>query len=871
MDTRKETTPQNQEENQKLEKQPEDFREQNPASQEKKEEPGEGTEKLKSADSGGKSKAWNGEYDRREDSWYQETDDEESWRTRPQGENGSWGWESEESLEEERRPNIAVRFFRRVFKYLGIIFRPLFKLLGFLFRSLFILCVLALVAVLIIGVCKVYPIYKEYKQEAVTRVGESTLDTFRLQESSFIYDRNGNVIAKLTKDEDSDYLPYSSIPEAAVNAFVAIEDRTYWDNSGYDLRGMFRVALNYFKTDGEEVHGASTITQQLARNRFLTRKVSIERKAKEILISMELTKKYSKEEIMEFYINDISYANTFYGLQSAARGYFGKSASELSLSQIAYLCAIPNSPSYYNPYRHPENALKRRDKILGDMKSMGYITEDAYDTAIKEEIVIQKAQYEFRNYETTYAIECAVRYLMKLDGFTFTYDFHTYDDYKAYKSAYDEAYAVAKEELYTGGYRIYTSLDPDKQEILQQAVDDVLTFDGRVGDNGIYELQGAATVVDNRDGKVVAIVGGRGQEADTYNLNRAFQSFRQPGSSIKPLIIYGPALDNGYMPETPVVNINVNEAKAKGAKVEELQGEVMELRSAVEQSKNGVAWYVYNDVTPEVGIGYLINMCFDNIVPDDYYMSASLGGFTYGVTTEEMAGAYAALANRGLHREPTCIMMIKDNRGEDIYRESPEIQVYGEYAATTMVDILEGVVTRGTARGMGWNSPVKAAGKTGTTNNSKDGWFCGITPYYSLAVWVGYDQPRTLSNLWGSTYPATIWKKAMSRFVEGLEGADFGEPVEMLPPEVKSDVQTDGSYLPGRDDGEELSPGYTVGNYRRDHTLADQAQALINQMAETPDEAARQSLRNQAKALIEQIYGNTLKRQMEGALQAAGG
>ena len=827
----------------------------------KETEPKEMGKATEGTGSGRDEKIWTEGYDTRDENWYQEAPD--PWEQGDGREDGGWG-----EAEEKKRPCIALRFFRIVLKYLGIIFRPLFKLLGFLFRSLFILCVLALVVCVFIGVYKIYPMYQEYKKEAVELVANSTYETFRLQESSFIYDRQGEVIAKLTKDEDSQYLPYDSIPENAINAFVAIEDRTFWENSGFDLRGIIRVALNYFKTEGEEVHGASTITQQLARNRFLTREVSIERKAKEILIAMELTKKYTKEEIIEFYVNDISYANTFYGLQSAAMGYFGKDASELTLSQTAYLCAIPNSPSYYNPYRHPENALKRRDKILDDMLELGYITEEEHDTAIKEEIVIQKAKYEFRNYETTYAIECAVRYLMKLDGFEFQYGFSSYDDYNAYSEAYDEAYAAAREELYTGGYQIYTSIDPQKQDELQQAVDEGLGFEEHIGDDGIYDLQGAATLVDNRDGKVLAIVGGRSQEADTYNLNRAFQSFRQPGSSIKPLIVYAPALDNGYTPDTPVKNISVDAAKEKGADVENLPGQVLPLRQAVERSLNGVAWYVYHAITPEVGMSYLTKMSFNNIVPDDYYMASSLGGFTYGVTTEEMAGAYSALANKGVYKEPTCLMMLLDNEGNNIYTESPEVQVYGEYAASTMVDILEGVVTRGTASSMGWNSPVKAAGKTGTTNNSKDGWFCGITPYYSLAVWVGYDQPKTLSNLWGSTYPANIWKTAMSEFVEGLEPADFAEPVAQASPSEGIYSQGDGEYLPGRDDSEVLSPGYTVGHYRQDHALADEAQALIDQMGGA-DAGTKARLQSQAQALIDQIYGVTLKGQMNQALDAA--
>ena len=175
-------------------------------------------------------------------------------------------------------------------------------------------------------------------------------------------------------------------------------------------------------------------------------------------------------------------------------------------------------------------------------------------------------------------------------------------------------------------------------------------------------------------------------------------------------------------------------------------------------------------------MSYLTSMRFDNIVPGDYYLAASLGGFTHGVTSEEMAGAYAALANGGEYRDPTCIVSMLDKNGEEIFRDPKEKRVYEKNAALVMVDILTGVVTRGTASKMGWTGDIEAAGKTGTTNNSRDGWFCGITPYYTLTVWVGYDQPKTLSSLWGSTYPASIWKNAMSSFVEGLPAASFEDP-----------------------------------------------------------------------------------------------
>lgn len=679
---------------------------------------------------------------------------------------------------ERNKALFSRKSMQTVGRCLKIFFRPILKVLKILARTLLVAFILAGILSIIVGVTKIYPLYVEYKQMAEHVVGESTPDTFRLQESSYIYDADGDVIAKLSKDEDSYYLPYDEIPVEAIQAFVAVEDRTFWENSGIDLKGIFRVGLRFLYTEGEEVHGASTITQQLARNRFLTNEVSLERKAKEMLIAMELTDKYSKEQIMEFYINDISFANTYYGLEAASIGYFGKSSKELSLSQIAYLCAIPNSPTYYNPYRHPENALKRRDKILDDMLEMEYITQEEHDAAVEEEIVIQRPDYGFHNYETTYAVDCAVRYLMELDGFEFEYGFTSDKEYEQYSEQYDQAYAAARQELYIGGYDVYTSLDPEQQEYLQKAIDEGLSFDDETSSDGVYALQGAATLIDNETGKVTAIVGGRSQETDVYGLNRAYQSFRQPGSSIKPLIVYAPALENGYGSTTIVKDVNVDAAKAAGenADMSRLPGGTMTLRQAVERSRNGVAWSVYADITPEVGMASLTKMRFDNIVAGDYYMAACLGGFTHGVTSEEMAGAYAALANGGMYRNPTCIVSMKDKNGEEIFQDPQEERVYQENASLVMVDILTGVVTRGTASGMGWTGDIEAAGKTGTTNNSRDGWFCGMTPYYTLTVWVGYDQPRTLSSLWGSTYPAQIWKNAMSHFVEGLPAASFEEP-----------------------------------------------------------------------------------------------
>ena len=247
-------------------------------------------------------------------------------------------------------------------------------------------------------------------------------------------------------------------------------------------------------------------------------------------------------------------------------------------------------------------------------------------------------------------------------------------------------------------------------------------------------------------------------------------------------------------------------------------------------------------------------------------MAASLGGFTYGVTAEEMAGAFSALENGGVYREPDCIVRMENLAGEDIYTGREPKEVYSQQTAAVMVDVMKGVISRGTARGMGWKSGIEAAGKTGTTNNSKDGWFCGMTPYYTVTVWVGYDTPRTLSSLYGSSYPASIWKQAMEGLTAGLPEAAFA-----VPEAEKEDIKKEGrgEYLEGYDDSHVLSPNYTVGDYRRDHALADEAQKYIDQMAgASPEEQER--LRKKAESAINRIYGRTLKGQMEEVLAGAG-
>ncbi len=645
-------------------------------------------------------------------------------------------------------------------------------------------------------------------REAKQIVEASTEDDFKLAQPTHIFSADGTELAELAEDEDGSYLSYDEIPADVVNAFVAVEDRTFWKNSGVDYKGILRVCLNYVRTRGEVAEGASTITQQLARGTFLSNEKTILRKVKEIFIARELTKKYTKEQIMEFYCNTCCFANGIYGVEDASQAYFDRPVSDLTLSEVAYICAIPNRPEYYNPLKQPENAVTRRDKILDDMAECGYIQASACQEAKAQSISVAEVEDDdtFYNYEVTYAINCAVRYLMKLDGFEFQYEFETDEAYQQYNDLYDEAYAQSRHELYTGGYEIHTTIDLAAQGVLQEIIDEELDFSDARTEEGIYELQGALTVVDNETGKVVAIIGGRSQEdgSNVYSLNRAYQGYAQPGSSFKPLAVYAPALDNGYSDSSTLTSVNVKQAqKKKISEISKMSGSQMPLRQAVARSDNGCAYWLMSMIGPKTGLSYVTDMNFTKIVPGDYNMSAALGGLTHGTTTVEMANAYSTLANHGEYTQTDCIEAFYDADGHDIYVEPESKEIYSRAAADEMTDVLTEVLKseyRGTARRINWygNSDIAAAGKTGTTNDNVAGWFCGYTPYYTISVWVGCDEWKTVDGLEGGSYPLSIWNEAMLYMTSDCNPADFdlegvssgsSEPAEeTLPEEVPEEV-----------------------------------------------------------------------------------
>lgn len=652
------------------------------------------------------------------------------------------------------------------------------KKFWFGFKIFMLLFLITVLAGLVVVYFKFGDDLLKWKMEATDIVENSTADTFKASETSIIYASNKSMIAKLKGDKDSYYLSFDEIPQSVKDAMVVTEDRDFYKHEGVNFLSTAKAAVMLIKSKimHEDIsRGGSTITQQLAKNVFLSNEKTYERKVREIFIALELEKKYTKDQILEFYVNNIFFANGYYGIEAASRGYFSKAAKELDLAEAAFLCSIPNRPSMYNPLENYKNTLQRKNRILKQMLDADYISAAEYSDAIYEKIILNPAEaLKTQNYMTTYAIRCATKALMKARGFEFKYKFDSDEEQKEYEKEYDKLYDECHNSLYTGGYRIYTSLNKKKQKKLQKAVDDQLAgFKDKTKKDKVYKLQGAATCIDNSSGLVVAIVGGRKQKNITgYTLNRAYQSYRQPGSCFKPVAVYTPQLERGYTPDSIVDDtyFNGGPRNSDGSYAGKIS-----LRYAVEKSKNVIAWKLFQELTPEVGLSYPLKMGFARIVDSDYYPAASLGGLTNGVTTVEMASAFAAIENDGIFREPTCISKITDSDGKTIInnkKNRKEKQVYKKNAARMMTSILEGVLVSGTARGNALDN-MSCAGKTGTTSDKKDGWFCGFTPYYTTTVWVGYDNPQTLDDLYGNTYPLRIWREFMSDIHQGLENKDF--------------------------------------------------------------------------------------------------
>lgn len=651
---------------------------------------------------------------------------------------------------------------------------------GWLFKgvlSVFTAAFLIMAAAGLILYAAVKPELDKCREIAYDKLAQMDRSDFSMLSDTVIYDKDGKQIGLINAGHYQ-YMDINHISMNLQNGYIAQEDRRFKNHNGVDWIATFRAGLALIKHGGEVTQGGSTITQQVIKNTYLTQERTFTRKIVEILLAPELEKKYSKADIIEFYCNTNFYGHRCYGVEAASLYYFGKHAEDLAPEEAAVLIGISNSPSAYDPVSHPDASKNKRDDVLKSMNEVGYLSNEDYEKAVSSPLKIVQKETEGtdENYQSSYAIHCAALELMKMDGFEFQYTFDNKEDYTLYSERYTTAYSEQSDRIRAGGFQIYTSLDSGLQAVLQTQIDASLSGFTELQENGKFALQGAGVIVDNKTNYVTAIVGGRGAE-DPFN--RAYLSARQPGSTIKPLIDYGPAFDTGEYYPTRMVNDHKWE-KGPSNSGRRYFGNVT-VREALNRSLNTVAWQILEDIGIDFGLSYLGEMEFQKLsYVDNQVPSLSIGGFTNGVRVVDMAKGYSTLANGGVYNDRTCIVKILHEKEGELTKDMTPFakQVYRSDSAFMLTDVLKGTFTSpyGTGRGLGLENDMPAAGKTGTTNSSKDTWFCGYTPYYTAAVWVGYDIPRNMPGIYGATYAGKIWKNVMDEIHQGLPPLDWEQP-----------------------------------------------------------------------------------------------
>lgn len=651
---------------------------------------------------------------------------------------------------------------------------------GWLFKgvlSVFTAAFLIMAAAGLILYAAVKPELDKCREIAYDKLAQMDRSDFSMLSDTVIYDKDGKQIGLINAGHYQ-YMDINHISMNLQNGYIAQEDRRFKNHNGVDWIATFRAGLALIKHGGEVTQGGSTITQQVIKNTYLTQERTFTRKIVEILLAPELEKKYSKADIIEFYCNTNFYGHRCYGVEAASLYYFGKHAEDLAPEEAAVLIGISNSPSAYDPVSHPNASKNKRDDVLKSMNEVGYLSNADYEKAVSSPLKIVQKETEGtdENYQSSYAIHCAALELMKMDGFEFQYTFDNKEDYTLYSERYTTAYSEQSDRIRAGGFQIYTSLDSGLQAVLQTQIDASLSGFTELQENGKFALQGAGVIVDNKTNYVTAIVGGRGAD-DPFN--RAYLSARQPGSTIKPLIDYGPAFDTGEYYPTRMVNDHKWE-KGPSNSGRRYFGNVT-VREALNRSLNTVAWQILEDIGIDFGLSYLGEMEFQKLsYVDNQVPSLSIGGFTNGVRVVDMAKGYSTLANGGVYNDRTCIVKILHEKESELTKDMTPFakQVYRSDSAFMLTDVLKGTFTSpyGTGRGLGLENDMPAAGKTGTTNSSKDTWFCGYTPYYTAAVWVGYDIPRNMPGIYGATYAGKIWKNVMDEIHQGLPPLDWEQP-----------------------------------------------------------------------------------------------
>jgi penicillin-binding protein 1A len=693
-------------------------------------------------------------------------------------------------------------------KVLAFPFWLIYKVVTFIMNFSKIILNTCLILLLLVAIAggilysKFEPMYEQASEEAYEKLSNLSADNFHMLSNTVIYDKDGKKIGEIDSGSYH-YVKIKNISEYIQNGYIATEDKRFKSHAGIDLQSLTRAAVSLWRNNGEITQGGSTITQQVIKNNLLTQEQSYSRKLTEVLLAPTLEKKFNKAEIMEFYCNSNYYGNQCYGVETASQYYFGCSAKDVTLAQAAMLCGISNSPNNYNPIASMDLATEKKEQVLGNMLEQGYITEKEYKAALKEKIKVVGVDdtASSENYMVSYAIDCATLQLMEQEGFEFKYTFDTAADQKEYKAKYSKVYSEKAAEIRAGGYKLYTSFDQKLQKKLQKAVSNTLsTFTEKDKKTKKYALQSAAMCIDNETQYVVAVVGGRTKK-DEYN--RAFLSTRQPGSTIKPLLDYGPAIDNNVINASTIINdskVYWDDTDKKSYSPKNSGGGYhgrVTAREGLARSLNTVAFQVFKMTGIETSLSYLDKLKFTSLsYADNSAPAISLGGFTNGVTINDMCRGYATLENNGQLSSRTCLTKIEHETNGTVYeapeKEESESEVYSADTSFIMKDMLQGTFAESYGTGhSAYNDNQIYAGKTGTTSSNKDAWFCGFSAYYTTAVWIGYDTPREMSGMYGGTYPLKIWSTFMNDIHSKLEKKNFEIPSSLQLRKISDGKLTD--------------------------------------------------------------------------------
>ena len=692
-------------------------------------------------------------------------------------------------------------------------------LVHFLWRVICFVLVIAVTFGIIGGVAaqRLYTRGVQYIEEDIKPNAHYTLEGVRLNQSSFIYAKNPETgkyeeLRQLLALENRIWVTYDEIPADLINATVAIEDKRFWVHDGVDWQRTLAASANMFL--GGSTYGGSTLTQQLIKNLTQEKDVTVRRKLMEIFKALDFEKHYTKEDILEWYLNTIYLGEGAYGIKSAAYVYFGKELDELTVKECACLIGITNNPSRYDPYIYPNNNEYRTLTILQQMYEQGYIeTEQEYDricdqvldfkslVAGDRKFVCEHCQYEgsikkFKasgDYYLCPSCHLPNRFeVEEKDYYTYFEDQVIRDVTRDLAEKTGMTYEVASQMVTTGGFRIYSTIDL----AAQAKVDEIYGDASNVPETySSQQMQSAIIVIDNETGDIVAMAGGVGKKEGNLTLNRATQSKLSPGSSIKPLTVYGPGLALGVItPGSAYEDSAYMQLDGKDWPQNENRkySGWMLVNNGLAQSLNTIAVKVLADVTPEasyqfakekLGLESLVESEEINGIgfSDINLAPLGMGQLTHGLTIREMASAYATYPNGGVYRKARTYTRVEDADGNLILDNTQQTNVAMDaHAAWYMMSMLTYAVQYGTGTPARIQD-VAVAGKTGTTTSNHDRWFSGFTPKYTATVWCGFDDPEEI-RLVVNTNPAVVmWRAVMTSLLEDVPAEEvrkFEQPTD---------------------------------------------------------------------------------------------